>query len=106
MTKSKPLYSLDDIASLVRERKFSTTKKVLLSLDNHGWVFEELVQIVLEEIVSNRSIFYKNDELHGNPGTFADIYKVDCEGERWYVKFYIDDDIIVLSCKPDGSNWP
>lgn len=106
MAYKAPFYSLDKVACFVENKCISTTKKVLLALDNHGWIFEDLMPLVLKEIINNRCVFCKTVELHGSPGMFADVYKVDCEDECWYVKFYIEDGIIVLSCKPYGSNWP
>lgn len=107
VVKNGPLYTAEIIARLAKAKNYGTTKKVFRALENHGWYFEELIPMVLEEITKDpHRSFYKTVELNRMPGVFADVYRVNCAGERWYIKLYIEDGIIILSCKPDGSNWP
>ena len=45
-------------------------------------------------------------ELDVLPGTYADVYITEFEGDEWYVKFFINDEgglsVNVLSCNWDG----
>ena len=50
--------------------------------------------------------FRKAVELDIRPGTFADVYACEYDGEDWYVKFYVDEEgslAVILSCNWDGA---
>ncbi|MBQ9004505.1 MAG: type II toxin-antitoxin system MqsR family toxin, partial [Eggerthellaceae bacterium] len=72
---------------------------------NHGFVPSETIKGVFESIESDG--FHKVVALDKRPGTNADVYFADYDGERWYVKFFVDEDgmssiVDIWSCRIDG----
>jgi hypothetical protein len=56
-------------------------------------------------ICAGKSSFQKSMILEKIANTWADVYLDDYIDDTWYVKFYLENGVILLSCKPDGSNW-
>lgn len=101
-----PSYDLGKVKKLVRRGSFSTTKRVRIWLDNHGYNPREIIAGVVE--ILSPEDFCKSDELEKLPGTMGDIYKVSYCDEDWYLKFFIDEAtgnlrVRVWSCCWDGA---
>ena len=98
---NKAVYSLTTIQRIaLSKKKCLSTKRVLAWLENHGYELGTLQDIVL---TLKESDFYKSDELLMIPGKMADVYLAMYEGEKWYVKFFVDDGpqgscVRILSC--------
>lgn len=103
--KPRPTYNLDQAMHLVAKGDYLLTQKVVNWLLNHGYVASETVEGVFESLVPDG--FHKTISLDKRPGTNADIYYADYDGECWYVKFFVDDDgkssvVDIWSCRLDG----
>ena len=101
---NKPLYDLTVVKNMIREGSYTVTKRVLGYLGNHGYVVDEVVEDVFESI--SESDFSKSIQLEKIPGGIADVYRyVNCYGEEWYVKFFIEGGSLrvrVLSLNAEG----
>ena len=102
--KRVPTYNLNQARSLVAQGDYLLTKKVTDSLRNHGYDSGETVEEVFDSLSEDG--FHKTIPLDKRPDTYADVYFADYDGDRWYVKFFIEDDggkiVDVWSCRPDG----
>ena len=102
--KSRPSYSLDEAKALVAENRYRATSRPIRFVSNHlgnpAVFIPEIVASIAE------SDFRKSMELDIRPGTFADVYVCEYDGEDWYVKFYVDEEgnlAVILSCNWDGA---
>ena len=87
---------------LVASEHFNATKRVRNFIRNHTGQMETVKEIFRSTYEEN---FVKSIELNILPGTYADVYLVNHDGEKWYLKFYVDGDktlVQVLSCNIDG----
>jgi hypothetical protein len=101
----RPTYELRVLSEFVSCGEVYPDKRVSAYLENHGYDIGEVTVDVLTIISKGEAHFHKSDKLKKIPGIWADIYKVPYLDDMWYVKFYVDDGILVWSCKPDGVNW-
>jgi len=98
----KPTYKLDLLGSHVKAGTFNATLRETRSLINHGYNPESTIRDILQTIVDGRGSFKKSVKLKE---AYADVYTVFALGQDWYVKFYITDEVLVLSCKYDSGGW-
>jgi hypothetical protein len=105
LKRYKPTYELSIVAELTKAQKIKNKKTVVNELVNHQYDVQVILVGVLHEISEGRARFHKTDQLQYAKGMFADIYYASYSDEEWYVKFYIEDGVIVLSCKLANSNW-
>ncbi|MEE8732894.1 MAG: type II toxin-antitoxin system MqsR family toxin [Eggerthellaceae bacterium] len=105
-TRSKPTYRLDGVKQAVASRRYRLKSRPANFIKNHcERQPSEVVQTVFRAMKDTD--FRKSIELQMMPGTMADVYLVECDGDAWYVKFYMDADsacpvCVVLSCNFDG----
>jgi len=101
----KPVYDLDIVQEIALDkRKCRISLRLLNWLDNHGYrkgIVHDIIHALKEEC------FCKTVELEKMPGKLADVYKLDYEDEKWYVKLFLDDEtgqliVRVWSCWPNG----
>ena len=105
MTRNRPKYSFGEISRCLDAKAYFVSRRVASVLESHGYDVDATIAGVMSEIASASARFHKSGELKKLPGTWADIYFVDYDDETWYVKFYIEDGMVVWSCKPDGMPW-
>lgn len=102
--RKHPAYDLVQARQLVAAGKFDMTSRITRFIRNH---WDDRPRAAVTEIFEalEPQGFYKSVELEFDPGTMADVYFADFEGERWYVKYYIRDGapvVQMLSCNIDG----
>ncbi|MDR3307842.1 MAG: type II toxin-antitoxin system MqsR family toxin [Coriobacteriales bacterium] len=105
MKTSHAAYDIKTVAACYNRKGCQTTRSVIQLLNNHGFDSDEVIAATLESIIKGEAQFYKSMRLDKVPGIMADVYYSYCLDDVWYVKFYIDEDVIVLSCKPKDENW-
>lgn len=102
--RHKPSYSLSMAKELARSGDVSVNGRSIRFIRNHisarnpGYVVRQVIEVIDERD------FKESYELDILPGTWADVYETQYEGEEWYVKFFIGDNgdlrLHVLS-----ANW-
>lgn len=103
MERYRPTYDLSEAKMLVAFGEFDSTKRVRSFIRNHARRPKIVIGGVFEN--AHEVDFVKSIELNTYPGTYADVYLVNYDGEDWYLKFYIDGNkafVQVLSCNIDG----
>lgn len=103
MERYRPTYDLSKVKELVASGNFNATKRVSNFIRNHAGRPKMVIGGVFEN--AHEVDFVKSIELNIYPGTYADVYLVNYDGEDWYLKFYIDGNktfVQVLSCNIDG----
>lgn len=101
----KPAYDLAAAKELVRNRLYRVSGRVYRFIRNH---WDDDPNQTIEEVfaAARPGDFRKALMLDALPDVAADVYRVECGGEEWYLKFFIDDDgeafVMVLSCNIDG----
>jgi hypothetical protein len=105
MKKNSPSYELECLRRLADTGEVYPSKRVVSYLNNHGYDVAEVAMGVLVAICEGSCKFDETVELDVLPGVWADVYLVEWSNESWYVKLYIEEGIVILSCKPDGSIW-
>ncbi len=99
----KPRYETAIVRQLVQDGRVVATRRVTEWLANHEYDAKRTIAQVLMSLESNGrftgSCTLVNDEV-------ADEYVVDLSGEDWYLKFWVDDEQLVVdvwSCCWDGA---
>ena len=105
--RPKPSYSLDKVKELAKSGAARVNSRSISFIVNHIDTRDPR-RIVTQVILSIESEdFIESFELDNIPGTWADVYKPTYDGEKWYVKLFIDDDgsavLHILSANWDGS---
>lgn len=100
----EPEYDLEQAKRLVAAGKFDLTRRISKFIRDH---WDDNPRMAVAEIFGSLAVegFHKTVDLEFEPGTRADVYFADFEGERWYLKFYIRGGVPVvqmLSCNIDG----
>lgn len=102
--RNKPSHSLSRAKELAKSGDVSINGRSIGFIRNHisarnpGRVARQVIEAIDERD------FKESYELDILPGTWADVYEPQYEGESWYVKFFIDENgdlrLHVLS-----ANW-
>ena len=98
-------YNLDDVKRLVSQGSFNTTRRVERFILGH--VGEDVYDAILEVFeAAGKEGFRKTVELDYLPGVLADVYHVEVFDDEYYLKFYVEEErvVVVLSCCIDGMN--
>jgi len=103
MKRCLPRYDRAEVARLAGKRKVVATRRVIAWLISHDYDAAETLVKVLTSL-EERGRWTGSTELMN--GEVADEYVVACRDEDWYLKFYVDDEQIVVnvwSCCWDGT---
>lgn len=99
----EPHYSLTDIQGLIRAGHYRITVYALNEAHQIGFDLADICDFVLN--VLNLTHFYKPMPAEKAPGLWQDVYKINYEGVRVYLKLQIDYavDARIISVKEDTS---
>ena len=104
-----PRYDLADVKQLVREGRYSASKKSTSWLRNHGFSPTFARRIVLS-LQANE--FVESLEPKRADGSWADVYRCDYDEDGvsgcFYVKFIVEGNVatvMLMSCKEWGYAW-
>lgn len=106
--RRRPAYSLAEAKELARKNALSINSRARRFIVNHtDWTSAVMAVRELIESTTETDFFesVELDQLEELRGTWADVYKVDFDGERWYLKFFIEEGHLrlgVLSANYDG----
>jgi hypothetical protein len=95
-------YPVERVAELARQGRVVATKRVTQWLMNHDYDAKETILGVLSGLGSHGRFIGSCDLVNGQ---VADEYIVEMDDEDWYLKFWVDDDQVVVnvwSCCWDG----
>ena len=95
-------YDIDQVERLARAGRVVLTKRVVQWLSNHGYDPRETLVDVLTSL-RDHGRFIGSCEL--NNDAIADEYQVVLPEDDWYLKFWVDEDQLVVevwSCCWDG----
>lgn len=99
----KPRYDVALVQQLVRDDRVVATKRVTQWLANHEYDARQTIVQVLLSLESNGRF---TDSCVLVNGEVADEYIVSSLGEDWYLKFWVDEEQLVVdvwSCCWDGA---
>ena len=109
MNGKGPRYDLAEVKRLVREGRYSASKKGTSWLRNHGFspILAGRIMLSLQD-----NEFVKSLEPRRNDGSWADVYCCDYDEDGvcgcFYVKFIVEGDVatvMLMSCKEWGYTW-
>ena len=109
MKGKEPRYDLAEVKRLVREGRYSASKKSTSWLRNHGFspILARRIILSLQEKVFVKSLKSRRDD-----GSWADVYCCDYNEDGvsvcLYVKFIVEGDVatvMLMSCKEWGCAW-
>lgn len=96
-----PAYDLEEAKRLVAAGRYVTTSRVRRYIINH---WDDAPEHVIGEVFRAAAAdgFRKSLALDSYPDIVADVYRVDYEGEGWYLKFFEADEggiyVNIISC--------
>ncbi len=94
MSREGPRYDPKEVARLAREGRVVTTKRVQSWLLNHNY---DAADTVIEVLTSIETLGkWLSSCVLGN-SEIADEYVVTVDEEEWYVKFYVDNEQVVVN---------
>ena len=103
MSVGRPHYDITQVERLAKQGRIVTTKRVSQWLSNHGYDVKETITELLISLGANArfrgSCALVNEEI-------ADEYLVSLPDDEWYLKFWIDQDELIVdvwSCCWDGA---
>lgn len=102
LIEGKAHYSVEQVVELTRQGRVVPTKRVTQWLVNHGYEASPTIVEVLLALES-RGRFVGSCTLHNDE--IADEYVVRLDQDDWYLKFWVDEDQLVVdvySCCWDG----
>lgn len=102
--RARPTYDLEETKALVSRGEYRIASRPARFVRNHLGNPSVFVPEIIGSIAAGD--FRKAVELDIRPGTFADVYACEYDGEDWYVKFYVDEEgslAVILSCNWDGA---
>ena len=98
-------HSVAVVESLAQEGRVVATRRVAQWLSNHGYDVKETIQEVLTSLDAHGRFI---GSCHLVNGETADEYVVELPEDDWYLKFWVDDDQLIVdvwSCRWDGANY-
>lgn len=101
--EGKGHYSAEQVTELTRQGKVVATRRVTQWLTNHGYDARMTIAEVLSAL-QDHGRFIGSCRLHN--GEIADEYVVRLDRDDWYLKFWIDEERLVVdvySCCWDGA---
>lgn len=102
------MYSLEKVKDIARRKEnLVLSKRVTNYMNDRYREFGKPLDVAQSICLNAKDLgFHKTFELKNRPGTKADIYYVEWEGETWYLKFFVESGrakIVIWSCKQDGD---
>ena len=98
-----PAYDVREVRTMFAQGRFRATVRVEQHLLKCGRD-RRMVQVCAAAL--RRGSFHKSQELLGHSGVWADVYRPQWAGVRWYIKIVREDggEYRVLSFCRDGEN--
>lgn len=107
MQRNRPFYSKRQITKLIAEDKYFIDPRALKTADrDFGWDNDDILKAI-KKLQPVTPPFNKSDRKDGNPDIWVDIYiAVGLMEENIYIKFWIDEGILVIYSfhAPDKGN--